>query len=443
METNWVDLPYEDAASALADGAGDRRGPGAMFLLALLGYDQGLSPEERDNRVNLLKFAARMKTLLPFRGPDSPGFMFFLGMLDIQPFAAWDCASSTVSTNGAGASLGEAFQASVGEAIEYVSQFERGDERLVKVAHGTDVYSGPDLGAFAAMLGLDGPEAIGGLDWMPARRLGSVAEILLPADLCLRRRAASPPVRVAAPLSVGCAAAPGRDEAVLRGLLEVVERDAAALWWRGGRKAAAIPLDSAAAHLASHLLRKARGDGSRRSTWLLDITSDLQIPCVAAISVNPRGLEIACGLAAAISLQDAACSAVREMFQFELAYHLIAVKRHVNPDHAMSPPELRQMELGARVHADSEPLLHPAFAPRRHSQGPAGKGAELEWAVSRIEALGFRAFYVDLTRAEFGIPVAKVVVPGLQLDPSDAPTSRLLACVGDDPSRLALRPSLY
>jgi ribosomal protein S12 methylthiotransferase accessory factor len=71
-------------------------------------------------------------------------------------------------------------------------------------------------------------------------------------------------------------------------------------------------------------------------------------------------------------------------------------------------------------------LLHPALAPRRHAGNDGMDPAEaIAWVASHLEAAGFQAHAVDLTRAEFGIPVAKVVVPGLQLDPSAMVTPRL------------------
>ena len=43
------------------------------------------------------------------------------------------------------------------------------------------------------------------------------------------------------PLSTGSAAGPSRDAAALHGLLELIERDAASLWWRGGSRGRSIP----------------------------------------------------------------------------------------------------------------------------------------------------------------------------------------------------------
>jgi ribosomal protein S12 methylthiotransferase accessory factor len=44
--------------------------------------------------------------------------------------------------------------------------------------------------------------------------------------------------------------------------------------------------------------------------------------------------------------------------------------------------------------------------------------ADLRWALGRLEAAGIkRAVAVDLTRAEFGVPVVRLVIPGLEWDP--------------------------
>jgi ribosomal protein S12 methylthiotransferase accessory factor len=45
-------------------------------------------------------------------------------------------------------------------------------------------------------------------------------------------------------------------------------------------------------------------------------------------------------------------------------------------------------------------------------------GEDLRWALRRLAAVGAeRVIAVDLTRPEFGIPVVRLVVPGLEWDP--------------------------
>jgi ribosomal protein S12 methylthiotransferase accessory factor len=174
------------------------------------------------------------------------------------------------------------------------------------------------------------------------------------------------------------------------------------------------------------LVHEIRRGSDRRATWLLDVTTGIGIPCVAALSVDRDGRQIACGLAASLSPDQAACSAIREMCQYELGYHLIEVKRHANPDHELSAQEIEQLQRGAEILPDTQPLLHPTLGPRRHPPAEEIDPAEaVDRVVSRLQGGGFQARFADLTRAEVGIPVAKVVVPGLQLDPSDAITPRL------------------
>jgi YcaO cyclodehydratase, ATP-ad Mg2+-binding len=60
----------------------------------------------------------------------------------------------------------------------------------------------------------------------------------------------APPLK----LSTGCAAGVTVAAATLRALLELIERDAVALWWRGGRRGRAIGSDDEAGRAAAELL---------------------------------------------------------------------------------------------------------------------------------------------------------------------------------------------
>ena len=114
---------------------------------------------------------------------------------------------------------------------------------------------------------------------------------------------------------------------MLHGLCELVERDAAGLWWRGGMRGRPLALDDPAVGEAAALLAGLRrGNGSRR-TWLLDITTDLGIPAVAAVSCHADGKGFACGLGARPTLAGAARGAIMELCQCELAHAVVAAKR--------------------------------------------------------------------------------------------------------------------
>lgn len=45
--------------------------------------------------------------------------------------------------------------------------------------------------------------------------------------------------------------------------------------------------------------------------------------------------------------------------------------------------------------------------------------------------MGVRMGRVDLTRPEFGIPVVRVVAPGLQIEPSQVATERLAGAIAE------------
>jgi len=49
----------------------------------------------------------------------------------------------------------------------------------------------------------------------------------------------------------------------------------------------------------------------------------------------------------------------------------------------------------------------------------------LQLVVDRLGQCGIETFGLDLTRARLKVPVARVVAPGLQLEPSDIITRRL------------------
>jgi ribosomal protein S12 methylthiotransferase accessory factor len=98
-------------------------------------------------------------------------------------------------------------------------------------------------------------------------------------------------------------------------VLELEERDATASWWYGRRERA--PIDVAAIEGAPKLSRWL-ADRERRSV-LFDITTDLDIPVMAAMSAEPDGGDIALGFSARLDPNAAAISALTEMLQMEVS----------------------------------------------------------------------------------------------------------------------------
>lgn len=378
-----------------------------------------LSGEEVSQKVRLLRAAARFERMFLIPMPHAPGLL--LMGAEVHPatldpaYAGRDAGSAT----GVGWTLREAFEACVGEGVEYLSQFELPSDTVGSTA------GVPMIDPFPAVhkkqLGLGDGAFVSGI------RLTDGREILLPADRCLRRRdqrLEQPPFA----LSTGCAAGPTAEAATLHGLYELIERDAAALWWRGGRRARHLPLECGAWGKASGFLERARAGGDGRHTWLLDITSDLGIPSVAAVSVAETGRMLACGTAARGSLEAASTAALREMCQMELAYDVALKKRESRGEVHLNATDRRHL-----ARADWQAVHCPAL----HPTGIREPGAAVDTLAEddiesttrsllrHLEAHGIAVYAMPLTRPAFGIPVVRVIAPDLQLDPCIFETRRL------------------
>jgi ribosomal protein S12 methylthiotransferase accessory factor len=248
----------------------------------------------------------------------------------------------------------------------------------------------------------------------------------VPADWCLRRPSGGPLGIPSAALSTGCAAGASFETAAARALLELVERDAAAIWWIGGRRAKPLSAESAEMTEAVGLLRGLRLKGSDRTSWLLDITTDLAIPCTAAVSVDAAGRGLACGLAARLAAEQAARAAILEMCQMELALQVVEAKRRERGEQAFNEVDRRHLGRAAIIDAGCCDLLHPVGCPNRE-RGQAADGANGELAALRdaFAHSHIEAVLVDLTRPETGIAVVHAVAPTLQMMPGDWTTERL------------------
>jgi ribosomal protein S12 methylthiotransferase accessory factor len=228
-------------------------------------------------------------------------------------------------------------------------------------------------------------------------------------------------------LSIGSAAGPSWEAALLHGLLELIERDAASLWWRGGRRGRSIPPGDEADVMSRILLRQLRHtDTPSRRTWLLDITTDVGVPCVAAISCGADGFGLAFGLAARPKLETAARSAILEMCQIELALAVVAAKQRECGEAGLNEPDRIHLRRSTIINADQCALLQPVSEPSTHLEiATADPGVTLGLIVRRLEQLGIETFCLDLTRPHLAVPAARVIAPGLQLEPSEIVTARL------------------
>ena len=216
------------------------------------------------------------------------------------------------------------------------------------------------------------------LQWMNATRLSDGAVVALPVDACLRRppaqRAMEPPFL----LGTGTAAGASLEAATLHATLELIERDALGLWWKGGQRGLAVDGERAEFELTIAALRRGRAD---RETWLLDITTDLAVPCVVAVSCAADGGEFAFGAAARLTLADAARTALLELCQLELALHVVQRKARERGAEALNAADRQHL---ARAEINAKAL--PPCCNRSPSDASAARGpADLAEIVARAQ----------------------------------------------------------
>lgn len=430
---------FASAASLLlGDTPQDSRDHDGRLLLEALGYATAsgspaghpMPGPDACHRAQLLRAASRFERVFQLGAPDAPGLIGLAAEFDPAIADPLHVGSPMVGASGVGLSLQDAFQGCVGEGIEYLSQLQTGQDLLVK-ARAVD--PGAELGpltqeTLAAFLGHRlNPDAA--VSWHRATRLIDHRQILLPADLCVRRPPDQREINSPFMLGTGSAAGVSWAAAAVHGLLELIERDAASLWWRGGKPGRPIPPQDETGLMAEALLLLLRQGVSARRNWLLDITTDIGVPCVASVSCAPDGFGFAFGLAARPTLKAAARSAILEMCQLELAYAVVEAKRRERGDAALNERDRVHQQRATMINADQCRLLQPAEAPAECAKYLVPEAADpttvLQTIVGRLDQSGIETFGLDLTRPGFAVPVARIIAPGLQLDPSELVTPRL------------------
>lgn len=329
--------------------------------------------------------------------------------------------------SGRGLTKAAARRSALGEAAELVSACAWGDEAVVAA---TMAAIGPAAIAPAALTGFTARQLAargawnarhGGFDWRPppfdeAREIAwmEVADAyggraaFAPADCVLiGRREAGDAEAVAIGDSSGCAAGETVAAATLAAVLELVERDATGRWWYGGRRRS--PVGPEAADLPAALAR-VLGERPRR-TVLFDITTDLGVPVVAAVSAEADGRDVALGFAARLDAPAAATSAATEMLQMEV---VLDAARELGREAGDWWTWRRRVTM-ALPPLDAAGRLPPArlAAGRRgrHAGGRplAGLGAVLE----ALERAAIPLWTLELTRPAIGVPVVRALSTAL------------------------------
>jgi ribosomal protein S12 methylthiotransferase accessory factor len=243
------------------------------------------------------------------------------------------------------------------------------------------------------------------IEWTPVWSLVTGEQRLLPTALLYYSPGPHSARSMVLADSNGSAAGSTLDHAVISGFLELVERDAVALWWYNRTRHPEVSLAAS----GDPWIMRLPADYERlgREVWALDITSDLGIPVVAAVSrcVGQPAEDVLLGFGASPDWRVALRRALLEVGQ------LLAAAPAGDGENQSADPHLADWR--ARVTVESQPCLLPGPAGQPARQ-PAGQSLDVEGIRVIARAKGLDVLVVDQTRPDIGMPVAKVVVPGLR-----------------------------
>jgi ribosomal protein S12 methylthiotransferase accessory factor len=253
------------------------------------------------------------------------------------------------------------------------------------------------------------------IDWTPVWSLTAQEFRYLPTAYCYFGYPLATGAYHCLPDSNGNAAGNTLEEAILQGFFEVVERDGVCLWWYNRLRRPGVDLDS----LDDPYVQKLRAHyrALERDIWVLDLTSDLAVPTFVAIS-RARGPseKILVGFGAHFDPKIAIVRALTELNQF-----LVMVRTLENSgERSSDEPAVQEWLTTATL--DNQPYLRPdaTLPPRKYGSFEQTSiwSDDFREDVLRcqqmVEQRGLEMLVLDQTRPDIGLPVAKVIVPGMR-----------------------------
>jgi YcaO-like protein with predicted kinase domain len=252
--------------------------------------------------------------------------------------------------------------------------------------------------------------------WIEGRNLFDGTRTLTPYEIVhADSRMSGPPMSGALAMSTNGLASGARfPDAVRHALCELIERDATSLWrWRSPADQDACRLNLATVYDAPvhAAIEKLMAAGLDVGVW--DISTDVGVAafyCLVADRAGEIG-HIGVGAACHPRRGAALARAVVEAAQVRTTY-IIGSREDIEPgNYALAAIAQRSGE--------AQRLLASPMQPRSFASvvdiALADTEAEVDWLLGRLRAIGVKqAIAVDLTQPAFGIPVVRMVVPGLE-----------------------------
>lgn len=199
--------------------------------------------------------------------------------------------------------------------------------------------------------------------------------------------------------SNGAAAGNTKEEAILQGFMELVERDSVALWWYNRIKRPSVDLNSFDEPYFQTL--KDYYQTRHRELWVLDITNDLNIPVFAAISrrIDQEREDIFYAFGAHFDPKIGILRALTELNQIlDISEHP-TLERWESATLANQPYLVADDNAAPKISADYPTLWHDDLRD------------DVMNCVAIAEKQGLEVLILDQTRPDIGLNVVKVFVP--------------------------------
>jgi YcaO-like protein with predicted kinase domain len=204
-------------------------------------------------------------------------------------------------------------------------------------------------------------------------------------------------------------------EAVAHGLYEAIERDSVTLWRLGGPSARAtrrIDLASIEAGAVQQLIARFELAGIHVGLW--DATSDIEVATIVCLALDDpdgdAGSDPELGAGCHPDREVATVRAILEAAQVRTTF--IAGSRDDFEPSAFERSRRRDRLAAARTWSAGSATRDWRQIPTFSSENVAGDLAEV---LERLHCRGLdRVVWVDLAKPDLGLPVARVIVPGLE-----------------------------
>ncbi len=361
---------------------------------------------------------ARVAPLAPLMGVTRFAVLTGLDVIGVPVAAAVRPNSRTVAVHqGKGATLATAKLAALMEAMEcFCAERPTLPLRLATAEELADEGASPlDVRCLPRCRAGRDPTAER-LLWVEGRSLGSGRPVWVPRELVAADfiEPLAPGSGVFQATTNGLGAGVTEEHAILHGLCEVIERDAVALWHAASQArqdATLVDPASVDGPRSSEMLAACAAAGVEVTIW--EMTSDIGVPVFSALLADPLGhIQPELGAACRPDPDAALAAALAEAAQARLT--TISGARDDMTEASFGRAAMRARAASAAAWRD-------VAAVRRFAATDDSGGGSLESVLRCLERAGVaEAACVMLTRAELGVPVARVVVPGLEGPWTDA-----------------------